>query len=179
MGPTRLRRASVRRLCGHAGTQCGGAAAADACRGGGRLPEQVLAEDDPLEVFRYSATLGEELNRATQEALTELEVKATATAQITPGVQEGQSHALCLSPGKRAGFNTWGAPPTNFPAPRGAAFYYAAIGAWGLYGQPRKIESPPLFLWRAFCHSRTRRPCWRRSEQRPTPYRSTSDLHSS
>ncbi|OPG04076.1 hypothetical protein B1L11_38625 [Microbispora sp. GKU 823] len=54
---------------------------------GADLPQHVLTEDDPLEVFRYSATLGEYLNRAAQEALTKLEVKAIATAQITPGVE--------------------------------------------------------------------------------------------
>ncbi|MBB6473272.1 HAD family hydrolase [Sphaerisporangium rubeum] len=52
------------------------------------LPDHVLTQDDPLEVFRYSAVLGTEVNRALQEALTDLEVKATATAEITPGVEE-------------------------------------------------------------------------------------------
>jgi HAD superfamily hydrolase (TIGR01662 family) len=55
---------------------------------GADLPDHVLTQDDPLEVFRYSAVLGDELNRATQEALTDLEVKATATAEITPAVED-------------------------------------------------------------------------------------------
>ncbi|GAA0445235.1 hydrolase [Acrocarpospora corrugata] len=55
---------------------------------GADLPEHMLAQDDPLEVLHYSATLGEDLNRATHDVLTELEVNATATAQITPGVED-------------------------------------------------------------------------------------------
>ncbi|MGI5485558.1 HAD family hydrolase [Microtetraspora malaysiensis] len=51
-------------------------------------PDYVRTQDDPIEVFRYSATLGDELNRATLSALADLEVKAAATARITPGVEE-------------------------------------------------------------------------------------------
>ncbi|WP_431894672.1 HAD family hydrolase [Nonomuraea sp. bgisy101] len=49
------------------------------------LPESIHQIDDPLEIFRYSATLGDDLNRKTLQALTDLEVEATATSLATPG----------------------------------------------------------------------------------------------
>ncbi|MBE3016314.1 HAD family hydrolase [Microbispora sp. NEAU-D428] len=49
------------------------------------IPEHVQRQDDPLEVFRFSASLSEELNKATSDLLTALEVKAASTARPTPG----------------------------------------------------------------------------------------------
>ncbi|GAA2803521.1 HAD family hydrolase [Nonomuraea dietziae] len=52
---------------------------------GAVLSPAVRATDDPLEVFRFSASLGSELNRLALRTLTELEVKAVRTARPTPG----------------------------------------------------------------------------------------------
>lgn len=52
------------------------------------LPQSVQEEDDPMEVFRFSADLGKDLNHATLNALTDLEVEAAATARLTPGAAD-------------------------------------------------------------------------------------------
>ncbi len=61
---------------------------------GVELPGDVQAQDDPIEVFRYSAALSEELNLMIWRALAELEVKAAGTAVITPGVEDVLRHAV-------------------------------------------------------------------------------------
>ncbi|MFG3441139.1 HAD family hydrolase [Nonomuraea sp. NPDC047897] len=55
---------------------------------GAALSPEVRGTDDPLEVFRFSASLGDEMARLTLRALTELEVKAVATARPTPGAAD-------------------------------------------------------------------------------------------
>ncbi|MFI7105623.1 HAD family hydrolase [Nonomuraea sp. NPDC050227] len=55
---------------------------------GARLPPTVRATNDPLEVFRHSASLGDELNELAMRRLTELEVKAAGVARPTPGASE-------------------------------------------------------------------------------------------
>ncbi|WP_436758480.1 HAD family hydrolase [Streptosporangium sp. V21-05] len=55
---------------------------------GVELPQSVQEQDDPMEVFRFSADLGRDLNHATLNALTELEVAAAATAWLTPGAAD-------------------------------------------------------------------------------------------
>ncbi|GAA1963420.1 HAD family phosphatase [Amycolatopsis minnesotensis] len=53
------------------------------------LPESVANADDPFDVFRYAATLGDDEARYVEAAFTALEVEAIATAEPTPG-----AHAL-------------------------------------------------------------------------------------
>ncbi|MGW4208339.1 HAD family hydrolase [Lentzea sp. NPDC004789] len=48
------------------------------------LPPRIAKEDDPFEVFRYAATLGEDHGRFVEAALTAHEVEAVATAEPTP-----------------------------------------------------------------------------------------------
>ncbi|MEU6787235.1 HAD-IA family hydrolase [Nonomuraea angiospora] len=55
---------------------------------GEKLPAQARATDDPLEVFRLSASLGDELNQLALRALMDLEVKAGGTARLTPGAAD-------------------------------------------------------------------------------------------
>lgn len=55
---------------------------------GATLSPQVRGTEDPLEVFRFSASLSDDLTRLTLRALTELEVKAAATARLTPGAAD-------------------------------------------------------------------------------------------
>ncbi|MFI6741195.1 HAD family hydrolase [Nonomuraea sp. NPDC050451] len=55
---------------------------------GAKLPAQARATDDPLEVFRLSASLGDELNQLALRALMDLEVKAAGTARPTPGAAD-------------------------------------------------------------------------------------------
>ncbi|TDE26425.1 HAD family hydrolase [Nonomuraea mesophila] len=55
---------------------------------GASLSPQVRSTDDPLEVFRFSASLSDDLTHLTLRTLTELEVKAAATARSTPGVAD-------------------------------------------------------------------------------------------
>ena len=55
---------------------------------GAELPQSVLEQDDPMEVFRFSADLGSNLNHVTLNTLTDLEVEAVATARLTPGVAD-------------------------------------------------------------------------------------------
>jgi hypothetical protein len=50
-----------------------------------RLPQYVQMQNDPLEIFRFSAELGSKLNGTILKALTELEVKAVATARPVLG----------------------------------------------------------------------------------------------
>ncbi|GAA4593712.1 HAD family hydrolase [Planotetraspora phitsanulokensis] len=59
------------------------------------LPPDIQEQDDPMEVFRFSAQLGSNLNHATLKTLTALEVEAAATAEPTPGAIEliQRSHA--------------------------------------------------------------------------------------
>ena len=52
---------------------------------GAELSQSVQEQDDPMEIFRFSADLGRDLNHATLNALTDLEVEAVATARLTPG----------------------------------------------------------------------------------------------
>ncbi|WP_031163588.1 HAD family hydrolase [Streptosporangium roseum] len=55
---------------------------------GADLPQSVQEQDDPMEIFRFSAELGGDLNHATLNALTGLEVEAAATACMTPGAAD-------------------------------------------------------------------------------------------
>ncbi|WP_132336690.1 HAD family hydrolase [Nonomuraea longispora] len=55
---------------------------------GAALPPEVQATDDPLEVFRFSGGLGEDLNELGLSALTRLEVEAAGTARLTHGAVE-------------------------------------------------------------------------------------------
>ncbi|MFI6840280.1 HAD family hydrolase [Nonomuraea africana] len=55
---------------------------------GARLSPEALATDDPLEVFRSSAALGDDLNQLALRTLMELEMKAAGTARLTPGATD-------------------------------------------------------------------------------------------
>lgn len=55
---------------------------------GAQLPPEARDTNDPLEVFRLSTSLGDDLNRLALRALTELEVKAAATARPTTGAAD-------------------------------------------------------------------------------------------
>ncbi|MEV4383763.1 hypothetical protein [Streptosporangium sp. NPDC049644] len=55
---------------------------------GAELPQSVQEQDDPMEIFRFSAALGKNLNHATLNALTDLEVEAAATARLTTGAAD-------------------------------------------------------------------------------------------
>ncbi|MEU0521719.1 HAD-IA family hydrolase [Streptosporangium sp. NPDC006007] len=55
---------------------------------GAKLPQSAQEQDDPMEVFRFSADLGRDLNHAMLNALTDLEVEAAATARLTPGAAD-------------------------------------------------------------------------------------------
>lgn len=52
---------------------------------GVQLPASVQKMDDPLEIFRFSAGLGRDLNYTILNALTDLEVEAVMTARPSPG----------------------------------------------------------------------------------------------
>jgi len=52
------------------------------------LPGAIAVADDPLEVFRFSASAGARLNHAVLNALTDLEVEAVPAARPTPGAAE-------------------------------------------------------------------------------------------
>ncbi|MBB4916960.1 HAD family hydrolase [Streptosporangium saharense] len=52
------------------------------------LPLSIREQDDPMEVFRFSAGLGKGLNHAVLKALTKWEMKATETSRPTPGAVE-------------------------------------------------------------------------------------------
>ncbi|MFI7469980.1 HAD family hydrolase [Nonomuraea sp. NPDC049646] len=60
---------------------------------GAALPKEVRDTSDPLEIFRFSASLGEELNRLAHRVLTDLEIKAVGTARPTPGTADLIKHA--------------------------------------------------------------------------------------
>ncbi|GAA2897741.1 HAD family hydrolase [Nonomuraea rubra] len=55
---------------------------------GAQLPPEAHTTNDPLEVFRLSASLSGDLNRLALRTLTELEVKAAGTARSTPGATD-------------------------------------------------------------------------------------------
>ncbi|WP_051760673.1 HAD family hydrolase [Herbidospora cretacea] len=55
---------------------------------GAELPGEVHDMDDPLEVFKFSASIGDRLNVLALEILAELEVKASETARLTPGASD-------------------------------------------------------------------------------------------
>ncbi|MEQ4723151.1 HAD-IA family hydrolase [Nonomuraea sp. B19D2] len=55
---------------------------------GATLPPEVRTTDDPLEVFRFSGALSNDLNRLALGTLAELEVKAVGTARPTPGAAD-------------------------------------------------------------------------------------------
>lgn len=52
---------------------------------GAVLPAEARLTNDPLEVFRLSASISDELNRLALNVLTDLEVKAIGSARLTPG----------------------------------------------------------------------------------------------
>ncbi|QFU94281.1 HAD family hydrolase [Amycolatopsis sp. YIM 10] len=52
------------------------------------LPESVATTDDPFDVFRHAATLGDDEARYVEAAFTALEVEAITTAEPTPGAHD-------------------------------------------------------------------------------------------
>lgn len=54
-------------------------------KAGGPLPPEMHTTNDPLEIFRLSVSLGEDLNQLALRTLTEREVQAAGTARLTPG----------------------------------------------------------------------------------------------
>lgn len=52
------------------------------------LPEPVATSEDPFDVFRYAATLGDDEARYVEAAFTAHEVEAIPTAAPTPGAHE-------------------------------------------------------------------------------------------
>lgn len=66
---------------------------------GATLSPEACATDDPLEVFRFSASLSSDLNALALITLTELEVKAAGTARLTSGAADlmRRAHATGLS----------------------------------------------------------------------------------
>jgi phosphoglycolate phosphatase len=49
------------------------------------LPDSIYKEDDPLNVFRFAATLGKDVCKQVEEVLTEAEMQASQSARPTPG----------------------------------------------------------------------------------------------
>ncbi|MGW3347779.1 HAD family hydrolase [Nonomuraea rubra] len=65
-------------------------------KAGGQLPPEAHRTDDPLEVFRLSASLGKDLNQLALTTLRDLEVKAAGTARPTPGVADLMEQARSI-----------------------------------------------------------------------------------
>lgn len=54
----------------------------------GELPNDIASTDDPIEVFRYSGTVSDDLAARVEAEMTDLEVAAVPTAEPTPYVHE-------------------------------------------------------------------------------------------
>jgi phosphoglycolate phosphatase len=54
----------------------------------GELPEEIANNSDPIEVFRYSATVSDELAARVEAEMADLEVAAVPTADPTPYVHQ-------------------------------------------------------------------------------------------
>ncbi len=52
------------------------------------LPSEILSEDDPLEVLRFSSGLGQDLAEQVESALRLAELRASACAEPTPSADE-------------------------------------------------------------------------------------------
>jgi phosphoglycolate phosphatase len=52
---------------------------------GVNLPDHLYNENDPLNIFRFAATLGSDMRKKVEEVLTESEVHASRSASPTPG----------------------------------------------------------------------------------------------